>query len=47
MEELRIKIEQLIERLKHESQNRNMNDLEYGRYETLCEVLYLIDEQTK
>lgn len=44
MDELRIKIEQLIEDLENETENRNMNDLEYGRYRTLCEVLDLIDE---
>lgn len=27
--------------------NRNMNDLEEGRYKALCEVLDLIDEQKK
>ena len=45
--ELRIKIEQLIEDLENETANRNMNDLEEGRYKTLCEVLDLIDEQKK
>ena len=47
MEELRIKIEQLIEDLENETANRNMNDLEEGRYKALCEVLDLIDEQKK
>ena len=47
MNELRIKIEQLIENLENETANRNMNDLEEGRYKTLCEVLDLIDEQKK
>ena len=47
MEELRIKIEQLIEDLENETANRNMDDLEEGRYKTLCEVLDLIDEQKK
>lgn len=46
MDELRIKIEQLIEDLKNETVNRHMNDLEYGRYKTLCEVLDFIDEHT-
>lgn len=45
MDELRIKIEQLIEDLENETANRNMNDMEEGRYKTLCEVLDLIDEQ--
>ena len=45
MDEFRIKIEQLIEDLENETSNRNMNDLEEGRYKTLCEVLDLIDEQ--
>ena len=47
MDELRIKVEQLIEDLENETSNRNMNDLEEGRYNTLCEVLDLIDEQKK
>lgn len=47
MDELRIKIEQLIEDLENETSNRDMNDLEEGRYITLCEVLDLIDEQKK
>lgn len=47
VDELRIKVEQLIEDLENETSNRNMNDLEEGRYKTLCEVLDLIDEQKK
>ncbi len=47
VDELRIKIEQLIEDLENETANRNMDDLEEGRYKTLCEVLDLIDEQKK
>lgn len=47
MEELRIKIEQLIEDLENETANRHMNDLEEGRYKALYEVLDLIDEQKK
>lgn len=47
MNELRIKIEQLIEDLENETANRNMNDMEEGRYKTLCEILDLIDEQKK
>jgi hypothetical protein len=47
MDELRIKIEQLIEDLENETSNCDMNDLEEGRYKTLCEVLDLIDEQKK
>ena len=30
--------------LENETVNRNMNDLEEGRYKALCEVLDLIDE---
>ena len=44
MNELRLKIEQLIEELENETENRHMNDSEYGRYCTLNEVLELIDE---
>lgn len=47
VDELRIKIEQLIEDLENETANRNMSDLEECRYKTLCEVLDLIDEQKK
>nr|DAF61973.1 MAG TPA: hypothetical protein [Siphoviridae sp. ctP0x5] len=47
MDEFRIKIEQLIEDLENETSNRNMNDLEEGRYKALCEVLDLIDEQKR
>ena len=47
VDELRIKIEQFIEDLENETKNRNMNDLEEGRYKALCEVLDLIDEQKK
>ena len=47
MDEFRIKIEQLIEDLENETSNRYMNDLEEGRYKTLCEVLDLIDEHKK
>lgn len=45
MDELRINIEQLIEDLENETINRNMNDLEEGRYKALCDVLGLIDKQ--
>jgi hypothetical protein len=44
MEELRLKVEQLLEELENETENRHMNDLEYGRYCTLIDVLDLIDE---
>ena len=44
MEKLRIKIEQLMEDLENETENRHMNDLEYSRYITLQEVLEIIDE---
>lgn len=47
MDELRIRIEQLVEELENETVNRHMNDLEYGRYKALCEVLDLIDVQKK
>lgn len=41
---LRIKIEQLIEDIENKTQNRNMNDLEQERYNTLNEVLEIMDE---
>ena len=44
METLRLKIEQLIEDLENETENRHMNDMEYGRYNALNEVLEIIDE---
>lgn len=47
MDEFRNKVEQLIEDFENKTTNRNMNDLEKGRYKALCEVLDLIDEQKK
>lgn len=44
MEKLRLRIEQLMEDLENETENRHMNDLEYGRYTTLQEVIEIIDE---
>ena len=44
METLRLKIEQLIEDLENETENRHMNDMEQGRYSVLNEVLEIIDE---
>ena len=44
MEELKLKIEQLIEELESETENRHMNDIEYSRYCTLNEILELIEE---
>lgn len=41
---LKLKIEQLIEELENETENRHMNDSEYSRYCTLNEILDLIDE---
>lgn len=41
---LKLKIEDLLEELEDETENRHMNDLEYGRYCTLNEILELIDE---
>ena len=37
METLRLKIEQLIEDLENETENRHMNDMEQGRYSALNE----------
>lgn len=45
METLRLKIEQLIEDLENETENRHMNDMEQGRYDALNEVLEIIDER--
>ena len=44
MEELRLMIEQMVKKLENEASNRHMNDLEYGRYTTLIEVLDMIDD---
>lgn len=44
MEKLRLRIEQLMEDLENETENRHMNDLEYGRYTALQEVIEIIDE---
>lgn len=44
MERLRLKIEQLIEDLENETENRHMNDLEQERYNALNEVLEIMDE---
>lgn len=41
------KIPYLEKKKSYLSVNRNMNDMEEGRYKTLCEVLDLIDEQKK
>ena len=38
---LKLKIEQLIEELENETENRHMNDSEYSRYCTLNEILDL------
>lgn len=44
MDKLKNKIEVMIEELKKETSDRNMNDLEYGRYTTLIDVLEMIEE---
>lgn len=44
MDELRIKIEQLIEDLENETVNRHMNDLEQGKYDGYRDILDLLDE---
>ena len=44
MDELRIKIEQLIEDLENETANRNMNDLEQGKYDGYRDILDLLDD---
>ena len=41
---LKLKIEDLIEELEDETENRHMNNSEYSRYCTLNEMLELIDE---
>lgn len=41
---IKIRIEELIDELEEQTENRHMNDYEQGRYNTLIEVLELIDE---
>lgn len=41
---LRLKIEELMENVENETIGRHMNDREYSRWETLQEVLEIIDE---
>lgn len=43
MDELRIKIEQLIEDLENETANRYMNVLEQGKYDVYRDILDLLD----
>lgn len=44
MDEIKKKIEVMIDELEKETTNRHMNDLEYGRYTALIDVLELIEE---
>ncbi len=44
METLRLRIEQLIEDLENDTENRHMNDMEQGRYDALNEVLEIMDK---
>lgn len=41
---LRVKIEQLIENFENGIGNRNMNDLEQGKYDGYRDILDLLDE---
>ena len=41
---LRSEIEQMLEELENETNGRRMNDAEYSRSSTLCDVLELFDE---
>lgn len=43
MEEIRLRIEQLMEDLENETEGRHMNDSEYGKYTALQEVIEIID----
>jgi hypothetical protein len=46
MRDLRVKIEQLVEDFENgiENENRNMNDLEQGKYDGYRDILDLLDE---
>ena len=44
MRNLRVKIEQLIENFENSIGNRNMNDLEQGKYNGYRDILDLLDE---
>ena len=44
MRNLRVKIEQLIEKFENGLGNRNMNDLEQGKYDGYRDILDLLDE---
>ena len=44
MRNLRVKIEQLVENFENGIGNRNMNDLEQGKYEGYRDILDLLDE---
>ena len=46
MRDLRVKVEQLVEDFENgiENENRNMNDLEQGKYDGYRDILDLLDE---
>lgn len=44
MRDLRVKIEQLVEDFENSIGNRNMNDLEQGKYDGYRDILDLLDE---
>ncbi len=44
MRNLRVKIEQLVENFENGIGNRNMNDLEQGKYNGYRDILDLLDE---
>lgn len=44
MRNLRVKIEQLVKNFENSIGNRNMNDLEQGKYDGYRDILDLLDE---
>lgn len=44
MRNLRVKIEQFVENFENSIGNRNMNDLEQGKYDGYRDILDLLDE---
>lgn len=44
MRNLRVKMEQLVENFENSIGNRNMNDLEQGKYDGYRDILDLLDE---
>lgn len=44
MDELRLRIEKMIKKIEEETEKRGMNDIECSRWETLRDVIDIMDE---